>query len=779
MSMNRQKDGLFWSSFFYPSIRTDEDSAEKRLQEKIDWIRQYACQYNGQYFVREMLSLSGIESCEWHEVNNSIPLLTCERVALKFMLETSNFAADFLTEEELTKAQATYERKQYNSAILKQLLTYFFNALRLLHSEPEGSVNKLHNLFTIPLVDEYRRVYIEEAEKSFKPLKRQVDKIASGVNGSCYFHSESLFGEAERLTDTLNSYVTQQFGYDYNAVLHSNRSIHSYLLPSRDQSYMSRRVLQTALLDDPDLWSRNESFNVILFLKQVEERNSIRHACKLLDHIFGNLQKDPHADIVLTRHLPLYMAKYDLHLEALEERTHRFSFERLSAYGDPVLLQNEPLCYPASVPADAEKKLQAGKRLWEAFIGEFAYPHEKERVMQTLRDEVERFARTEPSTEYQHPKKWPREIAILLDRDSFLYEPNSYDRALFTAHFSDFFSSENIWNRVFLKAHALTQLSDDPAVQFACLHKIYLDVIKLLEERFGIRTAHQINDRVREQKYQALKVKLAEFDLHISDNRKEEYTVALLDWDTALQEEYETFPVLEQLGDSIYNLAVAEMLFYNPATDAMGKSLEDMVRAETQIRLSRFHGLDQLYYSVGTSGKYGDIDSGYTSHDSFVIDDSTRTWRLPEKYLADSLEMILGAVCRDLGFEPALRLAKRWLTEAFPEDFPPEIRISEETRHIEQIGEDYWTRILPSPLVYMTPPQSTLWMAAEKALLTVALGTDTPEKRQFITYSHGNAVGDFGRVSWAFYDYLHDGWDALLSKHGEAARKAFEATKKQ
>jgi hypothetical protein len=70
-------------------------------------------------------------------------------------------------------------------------------------------------------------------------------------------------------------------------------------------------------------------------------------------------------------------------------------------------------------------------------------------------------------------------------------------------------------------------------------------------------------------------------------------------------------------------------------------------------------------------------------------------------------------------------------------------------------------------------------MAAEQALLTVALGTGTPEKRQFITYCHGNAVGDFSRVSWAFYDYLHDGWDALLSKHGEAARKAFEATKKQ
>jgi hypothetical protein len=47
-----------------------------------------------------------------------------------------------------------------------------------------------------------------------------------------------------------------------------------------------------------------------------------------------------------------------------------------------------------------------------------------------------------------------------------------------------------------------------------------------------------------------------------------------------------------------------------------------------------------------------------------------------------------------------------------------------------------------------------------------------------ITDSHGNAVGDFSRVSWAFYEYLQKGRDAFLSRYGDAARKAFEDSRK-
>jgi hypothetical protein len=210
----------------------DIDSTNKRLQEQINSIRQNAQPYNGQHFIQEMLEYAHISSREWFIPDNPIPLLACERVALRFMLENSSFAADFLTEEELEKAKATFARGQYTSGLLKKLLQYFFGALIRIRSEAETkSHDSIHNLFTLSLLEEYRRTYAEEAEKSFKPLKRQVDKIASGVNGSCYFHSESLFGEAECLTDTLNSYVIHQFGYDYNTYHYSARSIHSYLLP--------------------------------------------------------------------------------------------------------------------------------------------------------------------------------------------------------------------------------------------------------------------------------------------------------------------------------------------------------------------------------------------------------------------------------------------------------------------------------------------------------------------------------------------------------------------
>ena len=125
MSMNRHKDGLFWPSFFYPSLAQDIDSTNKRLQEQINSIRQNAQPYNGQHFIQEMLEYAHISSREWFIPDNPIPLLACERVALRFMLEDSSFAADFLTEEELEKAKATFARGQYTSGLMKKLLKYF------------------------------------------------------------------------------------------------------------------------------------------------------------------------------------------------------------------------------------------------------------------------------------------------------------------------------------------------------------------------------------------------------------------------------------------------------------------------------------------------------------------------------------------------------------------------------------------------------------------------------------------------------------------------------
>lgn len=779
MSTHRHKDGLFWPSLFYPSIPQDRDTSETLLQEELSQIRQISCEYDSRILTREMLSLTSLDAYAWHQeaIANAAPVLACERVALKFMLEDTDLAEALLSEEELEKAQATYARKQYNSAALKRLLALFCG---LLASQRDKTQNTLRNLFTLPLLEEYRRACAEEAEKSFKPLKRLVDRIAAGVNGACYFHSNDYFNRTPFLPEHLNEYVVGRFGYDYNAALNAAHANSSYLLSMDDQSRLHRRVLQSALLDDPALWEKQEVFDVVEFLKQVEERNGLRHAHKLLDHIFGNLQKVPDARTVLENRLPLYMAEYTFHLQALEERARRCAFDRLRLYGDPALLQNEPLCYPASVPSDLQTRLCRGREIWESFIGEFAYPHDKERVLRILREEVERFAAAPlgPPLDRRARRHQPREFAILLDRDAFLYDPHSSERALLAAHHPDFFSPENIFNRVYLKVFALTRLSEEPTVQYVCLHKIFLDVIKLLESRFGLRTAHQTDDGARAAKYQALKAKLADCGVTVSDSRREEYTVALLDWDTALQEEYELFPVLEQLGDAIYGLAVAEMLFYNPATEAMAKRFEDMTCAETQIRLSRFQGLDRLYHSVGASGKYGDVDSGYPREEAFTLREASNRYNLRETYLADSLEMILGAVCRDKGADTAIKLAKGWLTEAFPEDFPPEIRFGEDTRRMEELGEDYWIRILPAPLTHMTPPQRTLWMAAEKALLTVVLGTDTVEKRRFITNSHGNTVGDFSRISWAFYEYLQKGRDAFLSRYGEAARKAFEDSRK-
>lgn len=776
MSFYGQKDGLFWPSYFFPDLRDQP----KEISRKISEIKQFAGEYRGDFFKGLMLSRSNHEPPHWYDPDNHAPRLACERVALKFMLVDSNFAADFLSEEELDKAQDTYARKQHNNHILQKLLAYFAYAFQSGSYRLSTDQDPLLNLFAIPILDEYKKCLAEEVDKRFKPLKKEIDHIASGVHGSCYFHCEAARNHYDPLPEDLTIYVSEHYGDAYRRSLSPSEALHSYLLPSEKQREITRRVLQRALLEDADFWSKCNDFDVILFLRQVEEHNGSRHARKILDRIVANLEKDPDAQLVLEHGLPICMADFQAHLYALEERTRRFTFSRLSHIDpDCIDIYLEGFCYPALVPSCVEPKLQAGKALWEAFIGEFAYPHDKEKAFRCLREEVERFAQTETFT-----KKKPREIAILLDRDAFLYEANCPDRTLFSAHHPDFFSAENIWNRVYLKAYILTCMVKEEQDRYVCLHKIYLDVIKLLESRFGLKTAHQVDDEARAHKYLALKEKLASLDVEISDSRREEYIIALLDWDTALREEYDTFPILEQLGDALYGLAVAEMLFYQPNSEgpglvSMANRFEDMTRAEAQITLSRFHGFDKLYHSVGASGKYGEHDSGYGSNDAFVINDTANKWELREKYLADSLEMILGAVCRDRGFETALRLAKRLLTEAYPQEFPPEIRHGEDTRHMEQIGEDYWTRILPAPLTPMIPAQMTLWRALEKAFLTVVLGTDTDDKRVYITYTYGNTLGASHHVNWPFYDYLHGGWNALLQGYSEQAKLSFEADSAQ
>ncbi len=746
MSMYRQKDGLFWPSFFSVPSEKEKKQVLKRIAET-------SIAYKGEYLVRELLAASAMIAFDYDAADPCMQT-ACERVALKFILYDSDLAKDLLEGEEQSKARELYGRKQYNSKLLQKLLRDFLSLLTEFHAK-----NSLQNLFTISIMDELRNVQEDELNRTYGALKKTVERISSGVKSICYYEAERpISGLYIPLNEDLNRFFENQIKYNFNQAHAISADFEkSTLLLGREQKECNR-LLQLALVNDVDFWKTHESFHIVSFLNEIVKHNDARHAEKIVAFLADNLRKMPHMVLVLEHNFPLYMSMYDELVESLEEQAFRFSFKRLEPYCDLSKIKAIQLCYPMN-KADL-KTLDIGKAVWEAFLSEYNYPADHEAVDRYLKDEVDRFACGETHKD--------NDIAVILDA-SFRYSADHEDRKLFSAYHPDCFSSENIWNRVYLKAYAVTLLSADKNAQFSYLQRIFVDLIKTIEKRMRICTIHQLDETTRTEHYEKLKGILKSHGIKVNDAKRNDYIVSLLDRDTALMEEAELFPVLEQIGDAIYGLAVAELLFYNPNTENLPESFEKFTRAEAQVWVSKKKGLDKLYLQVGLPAKYVEYDTLF--FDRETIDDEALQAAHPEKYLADSLEMIIGSVCRDNGIEQALGFAKQILMDSFSKHFSAEVHPTDEYKHDRDIEMDYWIKILPAPCSAMTGELRTLWNALNKVALIASLGTETKEKRRFITNSFGDTAiyGEAHNhgVTWAFHEYLQNGLVSFLQKYGD------------
>ena len=754
MSIYRQRDALFWASFFSVS--------EKEKKQAIKQIQNYPVNFDRQSFAQYVLDATGISLSDIR-CDNPATQSACERVALKFMIADSDFAKDFLDSDEYEKAKQTFARKQFNSKILQKLLNNFLTALS------QRRNNTLSNLFTIAILDEIRIAEEEEADRTYGALKKVIEKVAAGVKSGCYFEAEhGIYMYRSSLSEELNRVVIEQAKYDINACNAPVCNNETSTLFCNCEDKENNRILQTALLKDPNFWASHEHFSIVGFLNEIEKQNGEKHAEKVVSYLFGNLKTMPNMNLILTNGFPLWMSKYDELLNSLEEQAHRFAFKRLESFCDVSVLNEVALCYPMR-RADA-KCFEIGRSVWEKFIREYNYPSSGDAVQNYLNAEVYKFVSGETHAN--------DDIAVILDGTTFRYSVDNADRRLFAAYYPDCFSAENIWKRVYLIAYAVTLLSADEKTQFAYLQRIFVNLIKTVEERLGICTTHQLDESSRNQRYEELKNKLSSFGVSVSDTHKEDYIVSLLDRDTALLSEAKLFPELEQLGDAVYGLAVAELLFYRPQTEEMAKQFENYTRAETQVKISVKNGFDKLYLQTGLPAKYVEYDTLFTNTEAFVLKEEELQTLNQEKYLADSLEMIIGTVCKDSGIFEAIRFAKELLMKTFPKVFTGEIHPTDESIRNSAIEQDYWSRILPALCSDSYDDYSaTLSRALDKLMLCVSIGTDTKEKRQFITYSLGGSGmygDDDGTSFWFFYQYLTGGLSSVLEKYKATVRNYYQ-----
>lgn len=776
----------------------------------LDWSTLFCSEEDKEKLIKRIQSAPQTEFFSWDKFSYLISIneascqdesfqQACKIVALKFCIEDTSFARDLLSEEEFEKSLTLFSRKQYDSKLLNILLSKFCVLLSDNMLRKENSLNTINTLLRLDILRTVTELREQQVEKTFSPLKKQIDKIAAGVKGICYLAAESPSNYGVHVSldcnikTELNEYVRQKYSYDFNA-RNGNWNL-SLLILSNNHLEDINRIFQKALFDDDEFWSGHKNFNILTFIEVVSDVNDARHAEKIIDHIFAEISKTQYGKAIIEKSLPLVFLKKDDFLYGLEWRTFRFTFERFKGYYDLQTVSQEHLCYPFAQVSDAENKLIKGKQLIEDFL-RVIYPNDFLRILGILKAEI-----TAPSSGFSCKKQalcnnngklevsdkdfdeW--NIQHIFDYPTFGYHTKIIDREAVSVYCQEYFFAENIWNRLYLKAYYMFELEKNKKKCFANLFEVYYDLFQFIEEKTGIKTSYQRNTEGRNEAYSQLETMLKQYGLEISEKHKSDYIISLLDRKVAIKEESDRFPVLEQLGDAIYGLAVAEMLFYNGEINNIAETFEHFTCAKSQIETAKKIGIDKLYLSsYSLPRKYESDILINPDRESYVLQQEREQFENDRKYIADSLEMIIGTICKDCGFKIAIDFTKKILKATYPAIFPymNEVRW-EDRNNFKNIDRDYWTKILPAPYSHLDNAQFTLWQAFDKFFKAYILETEDIKVRQFITNSFGdNKLYDdrsnHFEVNQVFYEYLHKGLESAIAQFGNLVRENYKGFNK-
>ena len=167
--------GLDWSTFFN---LTKEEKEKFLKQVKVENVENFKWdQYRFLFdFDRQSISDESFDAAFRIEI-------------LNFCIEETSFAADILSEEDYSKCLEVFKRKQYDSKLLKSLLGAFI--CFLYRQEQKSAGKKLALYLERDIKKRVNELQEQEAEKTFMPLKKQIEKIAAGVKGYCYLVAEN------------------------------------------------------------------------------------------------------------------------------------------------------------------------------------------------------------------------------------------------------------------------------------------------------------------------------------------------------------------------------------------------------------------------------------------------------------------------------------------------------------------------------------------------------------------------------------------------------------
>lgn len=387
-------------------------------------------------------------------------------------------------------------------------------------------------------------------------------------------------------------------------------------------------------------------------------------------------------------------------------------------------------------------------------------------------------------------------LSIFEDPESLLREQENYENMtkneLRSKHFYDvlkriwqyasmshtlkaieprFYEGEVSKRRFYITLGVLTELLLDTKA-------ILFDSLNLMFQHVQSKYELDMNDSFYIEKRQPKEKELFKIlkDYDIKPVNQTDYLISILDREVATLEQIERFPIIEQMGDAIYEYVVVSALLKdiaNESPDTLTNSKNNYIQAKTQVVIAENMGLDKCYIHNKFLTKKVSMDSFDKSMNN--IDPYNVEKEDSKSYLADSLEMLIGSVYFEFGLEEAIEFTTKIIMKNLPEiamliEKKIDIVFDINTLNLEKAK--LFARLNPDLSLLFTGRYSiyhTFGQTLIKLFSVILIGNETLEKRKILRSASYNSSIRINNIDAT--DYLSI---VFLNKGLEYTKEAFK-----
>ncbi len=757
---------LFGVAFFDEIDEFSQQLILKQLECKRESLSSFDDVYVG--IMNEFMNNS--EKRSFIEQHKDEFLLFVKEVAVKYFVKES--VHYYLYDCEIAKKlENLVQRKDMKSTLVKE----FLYDCGLITTYVKKSPKK--NTIFKTLISLELNTWIEKIIlKKCGDLKEVIKKITDGIDNQCFIEWINEFSYLN-MNKELEKIFIDDFQYDFKKSNQYETFATSFSTNLYGLDYADY-IMGMELYPNKEFWFLGEiKHSMLQLLYYIYQYNGKTYVKKIIKYIFDSFNKRYPFKTIIQNQLPIFIYDQE-YLDGLIRNAKMYTFDRFSKFLKLGSEKNyQILFYPIYTLSNINNILINGKKLFDDFI-QYEYQEKTNEVIQIIYN-LESIIQRETQQRKETMKDYF--LSKIIDMNRYYYK----DSDIIASFFPSFFDDENIINRIFIISYITHQIFKNEYYQGMVY--IFEDLLGMLEESLQIIPQVKIHNSNREEKYLILKNILSKYNIILKN--KDNYMIAILDRKSATYSEKEKFPILEQIGDALYEIAVEDILFYSfVPINEIDNEKKKYCSANSQCEIVKKMGLNNAYISV-----YNQMFEFIKLERTEIIQDDYDNSK--EKYYADSFEMLLCAIYYDYGLDKTIRWIKTFIFETFPNlkenYFKPTYKEA-----IKLINEQYQLdscEVLNSNLIhrlniyfpgdiqlyinidFISNQYTFLWRSLSKLLYILTIGNDTKNKRRAIAEhildlkypSPNEAKHNLYVQNSVLHEYLYHGIESAFQKYKE------------